>query len=712
MKNIKLILASLLFIAFIGCEEDERETQFIEDANAPSELNLQFRTTQDNSGLVTITPTAVGATKFDVNFGDGSEDSVSLDPGQTIDNVYAEGIYTVGLTATSVNGLTTEAEQQLVVSFEAPQNLMVTIENDATVSKQVNVTATADFAMSYDVYFGEPGNDVPMTANIGEGVSYTYQEAGTYTISVIAMGSAVETTTYTENFEVTEILAPIVSAATPPLRADQDVISIFSDAYTDVTLDELPTTWSSTGFEATDIEGDNVWKLTTLDFLGMVTNYTNGVDVSGMEMMHIDYWVPSGTTNELLVKIVNTIDGGEAEQSLGTTVAGSWQSIELDMTGFNSGNLANAEKITQLLIDSDGVSGVVYIDNLYFWKTPSVLNNLPVNFDDSSLTYTWSGFGDPGFGPIPTAVIANPDPSGINITPNVLEIQKPANSQVWAGAAMALDGPIDFATNGTTLTIKVWSPRAGVPILFKTEDPSSPADGNGNPSVFAEVIATTSTANQWEELSFDMTTFAGFSTAINYENAIIFPDFGNLGQGETFYFDDVEFASKKFPINFETAALDYTWSGFGDPGFGPIPAAVISNPDMSGINISSNVLEVQKPTNSQVWAGAAMALDAPIDFSYGTTVKIKVWSPRAGVPILFKIEDVNSPPDGNGNPSVFVEITATTNTANGWEDLSFDLTSFGTFSTSIEYGNVIVFPDFGNLGQGESFYFDDFILTN
>ena len=372
MKNIKLILASFFLIAFIGCEEDERSTQFIDNVAAPSEVIMQFRTTQDNSGLVTITPTAVGATKFDIAFGDAADNVVEIEVGQSIDNLYAEGTYTVGVTATSLNGLTTQVEQQLVVSFIAPQNLDVTIENDATISKQVNVTATADFAMSYDVFFGEPGNDNPESGNIGEVVSYTYQEAGIYKITVVAMGSAAETATYIEeNFEVTEILAPLNGAPAPPSRSDADVVSIFSDAYTDVTLDELPTEWSSTGFESIAIDGNNTWKLTTLDFLGIVTNYESGIDVSAMEMLHIDYWVPSGTTNGLLVKIVNTIDGGEAEQSLGATVSGSWQSIDLDMTGFDEGDLANKEKITQLLIDSDGITGVVYIDNFYFYKAAS-----------------------------------------------------------------------------------------------------------------------------------------------------------------------------------------------------------------------------------------------------------------------------------------------------------------------------------------------------
>ncbi len=91
----------------------------------------------------------------------------------------------------------------------------------------------------------------------------------------------------------------------------------------------------------------------------MVTNYDTGIDVSSMEMLHIDYWVPTGVENELLIKIVNTIDGGEDIESLGTTVSGSWQSIDIDMTGF-VGNLANTEKITQILIDAVELAYTVF----------------------------------------------------------------------------------------------------------------------------------------------------------------------------------------------------------------------------------------------------------------------------------------------------------------------------------------------------------------
>jgi hypothetical protein len=186
------------------------------------------------------------------------------------------------------------------------------------------VTVNADFAVNFEVYSGESGVIDPVVANIGETANIQYSEAGIYDITVIVLGAAIETTTYVEvGFEVTEILAPTQAAPTPSPRESEDVVSIFSDAYNNVTLDELPTAWSSSGFAEMMVESNNIWQLSNIDFIGMVTNYAEGIDLSQMETMHIDYWVPDGVTNELMVKIVNTVDGGEDIESLGTTVSGS-----------------------------------------------------------------------------------------------------------------------------------------------------------------------------------------------------------------------------------------------------------------------------------------------------------------------------------------------------------------------------------------------------
>ena len=164
---------------------------------------------------------------------------------------------------------------------------------------------------------------------------------------------------------------PLVAAPTPPVRVATDVVSIFSNAYANVTLSELPTTWSQlTSFTPVQIQTNDTWKIIGCEFIGMVTNYATGVDLSTMDKMHIDYWTPN--TNPIEVQIVNTIDTGLGIATLGTTVSGSWQSIDVSMSAFAA--LGNKTKITQLLIDPSSPS-TLFIDNFYFYKSPVVASD-------------------------------------------------------------------------------------------------------------------------------------------------------------------------------------------------------------------------------------------------------------------------------------------------------------------------------------------------
>jgi hypothetical protein len=448
MKNVKKIYKSVLIILVIISCTDNRDLGFLEEVVVPSNISALFDITQDNSGLVTITPSGEGASTFEIGLGDSSE-SVRITSGESIENIYTEGSYDVSITAFNIVGDSAQVNQQLVVSFQAPQNLEVVIENDASTSKQVNISASADFATSYEFYSGETGIDQPVaTANIGDGISYDYETPGIYSVKIVAKGGAIETTEYTEDFEVTEIVFPLSSAPTPPNRNDVDVVSIFSDVYTDETLNELPTTWSSTNFEEANIDSDNIWKLTSLDFLGIVTNYDAGIDLSEMEKMHIDYWVPEGTTNELFVKIVNTVDGGEDIESLGATTGGSWQSIELDITAFDGGDLANKEKITQILIDSDGETPVAYIDNFYFYRestTSSFDDGLLTNGDFEGGSAPWI-VGVDDASPAPVVTVGNNTYYSVDVTAagNVYDVNVSQKVEIIGG-------------NTYTLTFDAWS---------------------------------------------------------------------------------------------------------------------------------------------------------------------------------------------------------------------------------------------------------------
>lgn len=540
MKNIKILFSwALLLAVTISCSVPDgigSDVSFVANAKDPAGVSALTTITQDNSGKVTFVPRGEGITRFEIYFGDGTTQPAYVDAGGTVDHVYREASYNAKIVGISITGKRIEATQVVNVSFKSPENLVVTIENDRAVSKKVTVNATADFALFYDVYFGDVVNEVPTSSNNGVAVSHTYATAGTYKIKIVSKSGAIRTTNYEQDFVVTAILAP-TAAAPPPNRNAADVISIFSDSFTNIGTSEWNPNWGqSTSLSEVTIGSNKILKYSALNYTGIVTDYGNPTNLSSMTYVHFDYWTPDATS--LGFKIVNTsISSGPTKESqvdLPSVTKLNWVSIDIPLSDFTTDRSA----ITQLVLASSG--GTVFIDNLYFYRNPSVSMVLPIDFESTSLNYNWIGFGNAGYGPIPTAVVTNPDKSGSNVSNKVLKITKTAGSQTWAGASQNLDSKLDF-TNGTKVKIAVWSPKANSTILFKMEDSSSPKDGNGNPTVFVEVQATTTTSNAWEILTFDLTTASSFNSSKSYDRVIVFPDFGVSNSSELiYYFDEIK----------------------------------------------------------------------------------------------------------------------------------------------------------------------------
>lgn len=374
MKILKYALSlSLIILTIYACSNEDDNTDYVNQIAAPTNVSASVRVTQDNTGLVTITPLAEGVTTFNIAFGDNSDPSGTLQPGDSVDHIYAEGTYDASITANGLNGLSTTIVQQIVVSFQAPQNLAVTIENDATVSKQVNVTATAEYAMFYEVDFGD-GSEV-LSTNIDETISYVYDEAGIYTISVEAMGAAMETTTYTEDFEVTAILQPLASAATPPARAEEDVISIFSSAYNDVPGTNYFPDWGQggqgSGWALFDLGGDEMLQYVNISYQGIALADGTSIDVSNMEYLHLDVWTAEAVT-DLEVSLINNAGGVVTEAPVTVSLnANAWTSIEIPISDYLDQGLTVSEIFQMKLVGIPWAVGTVFVDNIYFWKAPS-----------------------------------------------------------------------------------------------------------------------------------------------------------------------------------------------------------------------------------------------------------------------------------------------------------------------------------------------------
>ncbi|RKS95714.1 hypothetical protein BC952_1414 [Flavobacterium limicola] len=538
MKNIKYI-TSLLVAALVFSCSSENELVDLDVLGAPTNISALTTVTQDNTGNVTFLPRGEGVTRYEIYFGDGTTEPAYVNAGETVDHTYKEGIYNAKIVGTTLNGKKTEVTQNVVVSFKAPENLVVTIENDLEVSKKVNVKATADYALFYDVYFGEAGKPDPISANNGESVSYTYQNAGVYTIRLVSKSAAIKTTEFIKEFTVTIVNKPFTSAATPPNRQASDVISLYGSKYTNVVGTNFFPDWGQgnqgSSWAEFDLNGDKMLNYIKLSYQGIALADGKTIDVSGMEFLHMDVW--TADLQKLETSLISKTNG--EKPVVKNLVANQWNSIDIPISAFTSQGLTVADIFQLKFVGTPWAEGSVFIDNIYFYKAPTALIEMPIDFESTTLTYPWAGFGAADFSGIPVSVVTNPDKTGNNVSNKVVKIEKTAGAQVWAGASLNLDSKVDFS-KGTKVNVNVWSPKAGAKILLKMEVSTSPKDGNNNPTVFVEVEATATVANSWQVITFDLTTSSSFNTANAYDRVILFPDFNVGGTGTSYYFDDIK----------------------------------------------------------------------------------------------------------------------------------------------------------------------------
>jgi len=280
------------------------------------------------------------------------------------------------------------------------------------------------------------------------------------------------------------------------------------------------------------------------------------------------------------------------------------------------------------------------------------------------------------------SVVANPFMTGINTSNNVGKLVRPVNiTSNWAGSRIILSAPLDFSVN-PILAVKVYSTQpSGYNIICKFE--------GGTPF---ESSSVTTTSGEWETMYFN---FTGQNAGTNNEMLFMF-NAGAPGNGAEYFFDDIELISSipeesvvALPIDFETPVT------VGD--FDGAIGARVANPFATGINTSAFVGQLTRPAGGE-FAGSRITLSAPIDFSTNSILSMKVYCTQAiGHPILVKFE--------GGVP---VEVSAVTTKTSEWETLTFDFTGLAGGTNN----QMLFMFNFGNVGAGEVYYFDDIQLTD
>lgn len=190
---------------------------------------------------------------------------------------------------------------------------------------------------------------------------------------------------------------PTTAAPTPPARNSSDVISIYGSAYTNISgVNTNPNWGQSTVVTEVSVGGDNALQYANFNYQGTGWE-SNAQNVSTMEYLHVDVWTNNQAPNVYVIS-----SGPEIAHPI-SSVPGSWQSLNIPVAGLTG----NSSNVIQFKFDG-GNGGTIYLDNLYFWKTPvaagtdATLSDLKVDgntvlgFSASVVNYTVGvGFGSP-----------------------------------------------------------------------------------------------------------------------------------------------------------------------------------------------------------------------------------------------------------------------------------------------------------------------------
>lgn len=173
--------------------------------------------------------------------------------------------------------------------------------------------------------------------------------------------------------------------APAPAAAQDNVISIFSNAYTNVPVDFYNGYWQP--FQTTTsadfkVGEDNVLFYTNFNFVGIQFT-TPTINATSMTHLHLDIWIPNevAPSDKLLVKLVDmgpdgALDGNDPTLSYeikGPLASQSWISVDISLSG-----LSSRSKLAQIIFERIGTSlSGFYLDNVYLYGNGGGTVTLP-----------------------------------------------------------------------------------------------------------------------------------------------------------------------------------------------------------------------------------------------------------------------------------------------------------------------------------------------
>jgi hypothetical protein len=438
-------------------------------------------------------------------------------------------------------------------------------------------------------------------------------------------------------------------------------------------------------------------------FEGIFFELATAIDLATDKTIKMNFWSDAAVAVLLKLEVGTTSSSDIIVEHTGS----GWEELSF--------NFSEASTYSKLVLFVDGAgttAGTFYMDDVMQVASPppacieETMQSLSVS--DFNLTFQTAPGASVGSFDAVLTTIDNPDSNNeVNTSCKVGKIERNGGA-LFANNQIEFDAKLDFNANAG-FKLKVWSPIAGTNVLVKLEDKT-------NADIFKEVSVVTTTANVWEELTFD---FASSETN-KYDKIILFFEL-NTNTTETYYIDDFMLYGTGTGSGGGCAAdaaqsliaNDLNLTFVTDPGTIATKGAevgkffqdnvtyeYVDNPNASDtVNTSC---KVGKVTNSgiELWDNLQVDFSDKLVIGANATFKMKVYSPETGYKVTIKLEDKS---DG-GIAKEFPSTAATTKT-NEWEELTFNLDEGSTN----KFDKVVLFFDLQTT-NANTYYFDDLVF--
>ena len=727
LRKARILSILILAVSFLGCEEDD--VIMLPDVVA----GFTF-TVNQTTGTVIFINISEEATSFAWDFGDG-DTSTLINPVKT----YESGTFTVTLTASNAAGASSTFEDSVTVTIQDPDpefdsglltngdfedgvdpwigngaNVMteggnsfnfVNVETagnpfDVNLSQVVEITQGTNYILTFDassdrdrtMLAGIGLNEAPFT-NTAPSVNLT-NSTQTFTLQLSAadFGGANSRVLFDMGAEEGVVVIDNVSLVEGGDGSDSGggAPPFDSGLLTNGDFEDGGTAWIGNGLNVVT-DGGNSFNSVDVMAAGnpFDVNLSQVVEITQGTNYILTFDASSDRNRTMLAGIgLNEAPFTNTAPSVDLTTDTQTFTLQLSAADFGGAN-------SRVLFDMGAEIGVVVIDNV----------SLVEGGDGSD-----SGGGAP---PFDSGLLTNGDfeDGGTAWIGNGLNVVTDGGNSFNSVDVMAAGNPFDVnlsqvveITQGTdyTLTFDASSDRnrtmlAGIGL---NEAPftntSTSVNLTTDTQTFTLELSATDFGGANSRVLFDMGAEIGLVVIDNVSLVVSSGSGGGCSGSEV--------AAMTLPLDFEGCETFLASQNFG----AGLTSQLVANPFQTGINTSDFVLQVDKPTGSDFFAGIQNTFNPNFDLTTTDTFKAKIYSTKANVTFRFELAVI--PNDGSiGNPApVFVTIA----NANEWTEVEFTFINLPASPTT--YNHLVIKPDNDMMDSpitsDGTYYIDDIIL--